>query len=353
MDFFPKDMVYFYFRFDDGRTTGRLSLAFCLHPEDITRSVTILSQQKERITTMLYDTLVIGGGVAGLTAATYLRRAGKTVLVIEKNAFGGQITWSPRVENFPGFVSISGTELGDKLLEQAMEQGAEVELDEVVSVRTGENGVRTCVCESGAEFQGRSLIIAVGAKPRMLGLAREEELVGSGVCFCAVCDGDFYAGQDVAVCGGGNAALQDALLLSEKCRKVYLVHRRGGFRGEQKLTEALEKRANVEFVMNARVTELLGGQELEGLVLSQEGQRRELPVTGLFVAVGHEPDNKAFASLMALDDAGYVAAGEDCLTESAGVFVAGDCRRKSVRQLTTAAADGSVAALAACRYLDA
>lgn len=302
---------------------------------------------------MLYDTLIIGGGVAGLTAATYLRRAGKTVLVLEKNAFGGQITWSPRVENFPGFVSVSGTELGDRLLEQAMEQGAEVELDEVVSVRAEADGVKTAVCESGAEFQGRSLIVAVGARPRMLGVPREEELVGSGVCFCAVCDGDFYAGQDVAVCGGGSAALQDALLLSEKCRRVFLIHRRDTFRGEQKLVEALEKRENVEFLMDTQVTGLLGDGELTGLVLSQAGQRRELSVTGLFVAVGHRPDNAAFAPLMALDDAGYADAGEDCLTKSAGVFVAGDCRKKAVRQLTTAAADGSVAALAACRYLDA
>ena len=302
---------------------------------------------------MLYDILIIGGGPAGLTAATYARRAGKTVLVIEKNAFGGQITWSPKVENFPGSLSLSGTELGDKLLEQAMEQGAEVELDEVVSVSVNADGIKTVACESGANFQGRALIIAVGAKPRMLGLPREDELVGSGVCFCAVCDGAFYAGQDVAVCGGGNAALQDALLLSEKCRSVTLIHRRDSFRGEQKLVEALKKRGNVDFVLNAAVIGLLGQNELEGIVISQNGESRTLPVTGLFIAVGHQPDNGVFADLMELDAAGYAASGEDCLTKSAGVFVAGDCRAKGVRQLTTAAADGSVAALAACRYLDA
>jgi len=302
---------------------------------------------------MLYDILVIGGGPAGLTAATYARRAGKTVLVIEKNAFGGQITWSPRVENFPGTVSIGGTELGDRLLEQAMEQGAEVELEEVVSVSVGEDGVKIVSCESGAAFQGRALIVAVGAKPRPLGVEREEELVGAGVCYCAVCDGAFYAGQDVAVCGGGNSALQDALLLSEKCRKVFLVHRRDAFRGEQKLVEALEKRENVEFVLNARATKLLGEQELQGLTVEQAGKERTLPVTGLFVAVGHAPDNGVFSSLMDLDAAGYAASGEDCLTKSAGVFVAGDCRAKSVRQLTTACADGAVAALAACRFLEA
>ena len=301
---------------------------------------------------MLYDILIIGGGPAGLTAATYARRAGKSVLVIEKNAFGGQITWSPRVENFPGFLSVTGTELGDKLLEQAMEQGAEVELDEVTALRP-ENGLWTAVCESGGEFQGRAVIAAVGARPRPLGVAREEALVGAGVCYCAVCDGAFYAGQDVALCGGGNAALQDALLLSEKCRRVYLIHRRESFRGEQKLVDALKERENVEFILNARVLALEGDTELTGLILEQEGAPRALSVSGLFVAVGHRPDNGIFAPYLTLDADGYAAAGEDCLTKSAGLFVAGDCRAKGVRQLTTAVADGAVAALAACRYLDA
>ena len=299
----------------------------------------------------MYDILIIGGGPAGLTAATYARRAGKRVLVIEKNAFGGQITWSPRVENFPGYLSVSGVELGDKLLEQAMEQGAETELEEVTAIRRG-NGYWTVSCESGASFEGKALILAVGAKPRMLGIEREEELVGCGVCYCAVCDGAFYAGRDVAVCGGGNSALQDALLLSESCRRVYLVHRRAGFRGEQKLVEALEARENVEFVMEARVQALLGEEELTGLLLEQNGVHRELPVEGVFIAIGHQPDNAAFAAYLELDKTGYAASGEDCRTVTPGLFVAGDCRTKAVRQLTTAAADGAVAALAACEYLD-
>ena len=300
----------------------------------------------------MYDIIVIGGGPAGLTAATYARRAGKTVLVIEKSAFGGQITWSPRVENFPAFVSISGVELGDKLLEQAMEQGAEVELEEVVGLKV-ENGVKTVICESGAEFSARALIIATGAKPRMLGLEREEELVGSGVCFCAVCDGAFYKNHPVAVNGGGNSALQDAVLLSESCSKVYLIHRRDSFRGEAKLVEALKAKENVEFVLNANITALLGEGELAGIVVNQNGAEREIKVDGLFVAIGHAPDNGIFAELMELDRAGYAASGENCLTKTPGVFVAGDCRAKSVHQLTTAVGDGSVAALAACSYLDA
>lgn len=300
---------------------------------------------------MIYDIIIIGGGPAGLTAATYARRAGKSVLVIEKNAFGGQITWSPKVENFPAFVSISGAELGDKLLEQAMEQGAEVELDEVCDLRI-EDAIKTVVCLSEAEFQARAVIIATGAKPRMLGLEREEELIGAGVCFCAVCDGAFYKGETVAVNGGGNSALQDAMLLSETCKKVYLIHRRDSFRGEAKLVEALTSKENVEFVLNARVVELIGEDELSSIAVEQDGQRRVLDAVGLFVAVGHAPDNEIFSAHIELDKAGYAASGENCLTVSEGVFVAGDCRAKSVHQLTTAVGDGSVAALAACSYLD-
>ncbi len=300
----------------------------------------------------MYDIIIIGGGPAGLTAATYACRAGKSVLVIEKAAFGGQITWSPKVENFPSVISISGAELGDRLLEQAMEQGAEVELEEVVAAEDL-GAVKRVRCESGAEFEAKAIIIASGAKPRMLGLEREEELVGSGVGFCAVCDGAFYKGRDVAVNGGGNSALQDAMLLSETCRKVYLIHRRGSFRGEEKLVEALRKKENVEFILDSTVEELLGDTELRGIAVRHPGGRREISLDGLFVAIGHQPDNGIFSNLMELDAAGYADAGEDCLTKTPGVFVAGDCRRKAVRQLTTACADGSAAALAACGYIDA
>lgn len=299
---------------------------------------------------MLYDIIIIGGGPAGLTAATYARRAGKSVLVIEKNTFGGQITWSPKVENFPTILSISGAELGDRMLEQAMAHGAEVELDEVTSV-LHEGDIKRVRTESGAEFEARALIAAVGARPRALGLPREEELVGAGVCYCAVCDGAFYKDRVVAVIGGGNSALQDAMLLSDKCSKVYLIHRRDSFRGEAALVEALRRKENVEFVLEAKITELLGDTELEGIAVEQRGERREIAVDGLFVAIGHAPNNGIFEELYDLDAGGYAAAGEDCRTKTAGVFVAGDCRAKSVRQLTTAMADGSAAAIAACEYL--
>lgn len=299
----------------------------------------------------MHDIMIIGGGPAGLTAAVYARRAGKSVLVLEKSAFGGQITWSPRVENFPGFVSITGAELGDKLLEQAMAQGVEVELEEAIGIRRDAEGFAVR-CDSGAEFRGRSIILATGAKPRMLGLAREAELLGSGVSYCAVCDGAFYRGRAVAVVGGGSSALQDALLLSETCERVYLIHRRAELRGERKLAETLHKRENVEFVLESTVTELLGDDTLRGVAVEQRGERRELAVDGLFIAIGSEPENDLFEPLLRLDEAGRADVGEDCATQTPGVFVAGDCRRKPVRQLTTAVADGAVAALAAVRFLD-
>lgn len=299
----------------------------------------------------MFDVVIVGGGPAGLTAATYVRRAGKSALVIEKDGFGGQIAWSPRVENYPGFVSVSGAELGDKLLNQAMEQGADVELEEVSEI-LGQPGHRLIKCLSGAEFEAKAVIIAAGAKPRMLGLENEEALVGNGVCFCALCDGIFYKDKPVAVAGGGNSALQDAMLLSENCSKVYLIHRRDSFRGELKLVEALRKKENVEFILNSTITALNGDSELRSLLLKTPSGERELNVEGLFVAIGHKPDIGAFSPLMVLDTEGYANSDENCTTISPDIFVAGDCRRKKVHQLTTAVADGTSAALAACEYID-
>ena len=299
----------------------------------------------------MYDIIIVGGGPAGLTAAVYARRAGKTVLVLERDALGGQITWSPKVENYPAIQSISGMELGNLMAEQAMEQGADVEIEEVVEIEQ-RGSIKHLRCAFGAEYDGKAVIIATGARPRMLGLDRETELVGSGVGYWAVCDSAFFQGPAVAVNGGGNSALQDALLLSETCSKVYLIHRRDRFRGEEMLVEALQARGNVEFVLNAVITELVGENELSGIVVEQNGIKRSIELNGLFVAIGHEPDNKAFASLITLDQSGYAASGEDCVTSTEGVFVAGDCRAKKIRQVTTAAADGAVAALAACAWLD-
>ena len=301
----------------------------------------------------MYDIIIIGGGPAGLTAALYALRAGKSVLVIEKSTFGGQITWSPKVENFPTIPSISGAELGDRLTSQVLEQGAELELDEVVFVEL-DGDIKRVKTDFGGTFEAKALIIAAGARPRTLGIPGEDALMGSGVCFCAVCDGAFYKDRPVAVNGGGNSALQDAMLLSDTCSKVYLIHRRDTFRGEARLVEALRARENVEFVLNSSITALIGQDELSGLIVTNDkDESREISVDGLFVAIGHAPDNGVFSELIDLDKGGYADSDESCTTKTPGVFVAGDCRKKSVRQLTTAAADGSCAALAACRYVDA
>lgn len=301
----------------------------------------------------MYDIIIIGGGPAGLTAALYALRAGKSVLVIEKSTFGGQITWSPKVENFPTIPSISGAELGDRLTSQVLEQGAELELDEVVSVEL-DGDIKRVKTDFGGTFEAKALIIAAGARPRTLGIPGEDALMGAGVCFCAVCDGAFYKDRPVAVNGGGNSALQDAMLLSDTCSKVYLIHRRDTFRGEARLVEALRARENVEFVLNSSITALIGQDELSGLIVTNDkGESREISVDGLFVAIGHAPDNGVFSELVDLDKGGYADSDESCTTKTPGVFVAGDCRKKNVRQLTTAAADGSCAALAACRYVDA
>ena len=300
----------------------------------------------------MHDIIIVGGGPAGLTAAIYGLRAGKTVLVIEKNGFGGQIAYSPKVENIPGTISISGTEFADKLTEQAMNLGADVELETVVRVEDGKT--KKVYTEEGGCYEAGAVILAVGVKHRMLGLPDEEELVGNGISFCAVCDGAFYAGQNVAMIGGGNSALQEALLLSEVCNKVTIVQNLAFFTGEKKLADALTARENVEVIFSAVVAEYLSENgTLTGLRIRLEnGEERVLPVDGAFLAVGLAPENDAFASLAELNDWGYFASTEDCTTKTAGIYVAGDCRSKTIRQVTTAAGDGAVAAMTACRYLD-
>ncbi len=301
---------------------------------------------------MIYDMIVIGGGPAGLTAALYARRAGKTVLVIEKATFGGQITYSPCVENIPGFVSLSGNAFAEKLIEQVMEQGADVECMEALRIEDGD--VKTVITDDG-EFAAKTVIVATGAKHRLLGLPHEEELVGEGISFCAVCDGAFYEGKDVAVIGGGNSALQEALLLADLCKTVYVVQNLPFFTGEQALVDRLNTRDNVKVMFSTLVEAVKGDSVLEGIVLknSNTAETHELSVDGMFVAIGLQPQNEAFADVITLDERGYVAAGENCLTNANGIFVAGDCRAKSIRQVTTAAADGAVAALAACEYINA
>lgn len=299
----------------------------------------------------MYDILIVGGGTAGLTAAIYARRAGKTVLVLEGTAFGGQIASSPLVENYPALPGVSGTDYSDALAGQAKALGAETRFAQVTAARR--EGDRFVLTAGKKELEGRSLILATGAKHRALGLPREEALTGRGVSYCAVCDGAFFRDKDVAVVGGGDSALQSALFLSGVAKTVALVHRRDRFRAQEAYISAVRKRENITCHMESRVTGLLGENALAGVELEDRaGQRRTLAVEGLFVSVGQVPDNGAFAHLAELDKDGYFAAGEDCRTRTPGVFAAGDCRTKPLRQLTTAAADGSTAATAACRWLD-
>ena len=301
----------------------------------------------------MYDMIIVGGGPAGLTAAVYALRANKSVLVIEKNGFGGQIAYSPKVENIPGTVLISGAEFAEKLVEQAMNLGAEVELETVVRTEKQED-IFKVYTEEGSCFEARALILALGVKHRMLGLPGEEELVGKGLSFCAVCDGAFYEGQNTAMIGGGNSALQEALLLSEVCNHVTVVQNLADFTGEKKLAQALLEKDNVTVHFSTLVDGYLtDGEQLTGLRLRNDvtGELSEIAVDGAFLAVGLVPENEPFAPWAELNSWGYFDSGEDCATKTAGLFVAGDCRSKMIRQVTTAAADGAVAAMAACRYL--
>lgn len=301
----------------------------------------------------MYDIIIIGAGPAGLTAALYARRAGKRVLLLEGNSYGGQITLSPRVENYPGFAAISGTEFSDTLLSQVLALDTETDFKVVTGLARCEGGYRV-LCDDDSELTAKSVIIAAGVHHRPLGVEREEELVGAGISYCAVCDGAFYAGAKVAVVGGGNTALGDALQLAQSSETVYLIHRRSEFRGESGLVEKLREKENVIFVTPAVVTALHGEAELEAVTLKnpQTGETQELSVAGLFVAVGQIPQNEAFADLVECDEAGYILADEAMATSAPGVFVAGDCRQKQVRQLTTAVSDGAIAALSACSYVD-
>ena len=303
----------------------------------------------------MYDIIIIGAGPAGLTAAIYSRRAEKSVLIIEKECFGGQITHSPRVENYPGYESLSGSELGDKLFEHALAQGAEIELATVTSV-SGVKGDLEVVAD-GSVYHAKSVIIATGSKHRTLGLEGEDLYTGEGISYCAVCDGAFYKSKKVAIVGGGNSALQEAVLLSETCSEVYIIQNLPVLTGEASLQAILEQRSNVHVVLSTVVSAILGdGKRFGGLKLKsvETGEEQELYVEGTFVAIGQKPENEPFSNIVKLNDYGYVEASEDCVPISTlpGVFVAGDCRTKAIRQFTTATADGAVAALSACRFID-
>lgn len=295
----------------------------------------------------MYDIIIIGAGTAGMSAAIYGLRAGKKVLLIEEKSYGGQIINTPEVENYPGIKHMSGFEFATNLYQQVKDLGAELVYEKAEQIIDYNESKQ--VITNKNEYDCKNVILATGAKNRPLGLAKEKEFVGKGVSYCATCDGMFFRGKDVAVVGGGSTALEDAGFLANYCNKVYVIHRRDSFRGESKLLEKLEQKDNVEFVLNSIVTELVGEEHIEKITVENllDNSSKNIGVSGLFIAIGQMPDNVAFKDVVSLDEKGYIIAGEDCVTATAGILVAGDCRTKSIRQLTTAAADGAVAGLKA------
>jgi len=302
----------------------------------------------------MVDVVIIGAGTAGLSAAIYTVRAGKSALVLEASSYGGQIINTPDIENYPGIAHISGFDFATGLYNQAKDLGADIKFEKVTGIIN--DGDIKKVTTPQNEYECKAVILATGAKNRPLGLSNEKTLVGKGVSYCATCDGMFYRNKVVAVNGGGNTALEDAQFLSNYCEKVYVIHRRDRFRADQKEVERLKAKDNVEFVLDSTITKL--NEDAAGLVSIEvtnktTGDTRTIEVSGLFVAIGQAPDNTAFENVAELDEKGYIKAGEDLKTGTEGIFTAGDCRTKTVRQLTTAASDGAVAALAACGYIDA
>lgn len=297
------------------------------------------------------DVIIIGAGPAGLTAAIYAQRAGKSVMLLEAKIYGGQIVNTPDIENYPGIKHISGFEYAQELYEQAMSFGAEFKME--AALRIEDKGDYKIVKTANGDYEAKAVILATGAKNRPLGIEREADMVGKGVSYCATCDGMFYRGKRVAVNGGGNTAIEDAEFLSNVAEKVYVIHRRDEFRADAKDVERLKARENVEFVLNSTVKSLVGDNKLTAIEVENKetGDVTTIEIDGLFIAIGQMPDNKAFADVAELDPKGYIQAGESCKTETPGVFTAGDCRTKEVRQLTTAAADGAIAALAAAQYI--
>ena len=296
------------------------------------------------------DIIIIGGGIAGLTAAVYALRSGKSVLVFEKKAYGGQISQSHAVENYPGFKNISGAELSMNLHAQAKDFGCEFKNENVTRV---EDGDTKKVITNKGEYEAKAVIFALGAEPRKSGLENEQSLIGRGLSYCAVCDGNFFRGRETMVVGGGSTAVQDALYLAEICKKVYLVHRREAFRAEESLVAKLREKDNVEFILDSVLVSAVASPLLKSVTVKnvKTDEEREIAVNGLFLAIGQVPSTKDFADILPLDEYGYVLAGEDCKVKD-GIYIAGDCRKKPVRQLTTAAADGTVAATLACEELD-
>jgi thioredoxin reductase (NADPH) len=300
----------------------------------------------------MYDIIIIGGGAAGMTAALYSLRSGKSVLLIERETIGGQISKSPRVENFPSIKEISGTEFSDKLFDQIMDLGCEFELDNVLKLEKENNTFK--VYGEYNNYQSKAVIIATGLEHRKINVEPEDELIGKGVSYCAVCDGAFYKDEEVCLIGDANTALQYSLLLSNYCKKVYVCTLFDKFFADDILVSRLRKRENVEIYHNLLLKEFKYSDELEGVVFenTQDLTKKEFTVKACFIAIGQIPNNDIFSNLVELDKNGYILVDNDLQTKTEGLFVAGDCRQKKVRQLTTAVSDGAMASVGAVSYID-
>lgn len=294
----------------------------------------------------MYDVIIIGGGPAGLTSALYLLRADKKVLILEKENIGGQITSSSKVANYPGFGEISGMELMDNLYNQVVNLGGEVALEEALKIDDDNTVITDC-----GKYKAKAIILAVGSKNKVLGIEREEEFVGRGISFCVSCDGAFYQGKTVAVVGGGNSAISEALSLADICRKVYIIQKEDNLTCEEVLKEKLKVKYNIEILYNSEVVSYLGDNDIKGIVVKTMDGEIKLDVEGIFLAIGLVPSTSFIADLLMLDKNNYILS-DDTLTDKTGIFVAGDCRSKKYRQLTTAVSDGTVAALNAINYLN-
>ena len=293
----------------------------------------------------MYDVIIIGAGPSGLTAAIYLKRANKSVLVLEEKSYGGAIINTLNIENYPACPNISGFDLATKMYEQAKNLGAIFKFERVNEIKNGKNKK---VITKNNTYLAKSIIIATGTNNRKLGLVNDDKFIGKGVSYCATCDGNFYKDKTVAVVGGGNTAVNDAIYLSNICKKVYLIHRRDEFRAFEKYIEILKSEDNVEFILNSSVTKLIGDEKLKGIEINNKDK---LDIDGLFVAIGQNPSNSSFDKLIKLDNDGYVKSSTT-LTNIKGIFVAGDIRSKKVRQLVTATSDGAIAAMEAVSYLN-
>ena len=298
----------------------------------------------------MYDVIVIGAGPAGLTSAIYLSRARKSVLVLEASTYGGQIINTLDIENYPATPHINGYDFATNIYNQAKELGAEIKFEKVINIEDG--NIKKVITKDNT-YDAKSIIIATGCGIRKLGLENEDKYLGKGISYCATCDGAFFKEKKVAVVGGGNTALEDALYLSDIVSKVYLIHRRDSFRGEDKSVSKIKKRKNIEIIYNSNVIKLNGDNALNSIdVIDKDNNVNKIEVNALFVAIGRIPENANFARIIDVDDSGYIKAYEDCKTNVEGIFVAGDARVKTLRQLVTATSDGAIAATNAIKYIN-